>query len=180
MKYFFKYSLIILFILSSISTIQAQIKYFGDCNSYQKPMFLHKGDTVISLCDTVVMMNTLRFNLYESARQMVLNNKYSKLQADVNTALNEQVELYKAWNDSLQMKYSTVSTMFANSLNNTQTELNKVSNEIVTAKDSLKKANENLDSALKHIHNAQWEKYKWGGAGLLIGILGTSLIMIAR
>lgn len=171
--------LCLLLLMAFNASIFGQIKMFGDCNSYQKPLFLHKGDTVVSLCDTVVMMNTIRYNLYESARLTILSNKYAKLQAEMNSALTEQVGLYKTWNDSLQQKYTSVSGMFATSLTTTQSELKKVSGEIASAQLSLDKANKNLDDALEHLRKAQWEKYKWGGAGLLIGILATSVVMIA-
>jgi len=173
------YFFISMFLCMSCASLLGQIKTFTQCNSYEKPLFLHKGDTVISLCDTAILINTIRYNLYESARQTILTNKYSKLQDEMNSALTEQIGLYKLWNDSLQTQYTRVSGMFASSLNNTQRELIKVSGEITTAKDSLNKANENLNSALSHLNKARWEKYKWGGAGLLIGILGTSVIMLA-
>jgi t-SNARE complex subunit (syntaxin) len=170
---------LILILLLNISAF-SQVQKFTDCRSFQKPLFLYKGDTLVNTCDTVVLINVVRYHLYETSRQSVLNNNYSKLQNEMNSALLEQISLYKEWNDSLQHQYTTVSNMFAASLNTTQNQLGKVSGEINAAQVSLDAANKNLDEAVKHLKKAQWDKYKWGGVGLLVGVLVSTLVFVAH
>jgi len=166
----------ILFYLYILNINAQSIKIYSDCNSYSKPLLLKYNDTAIIKCDSVYVINLTRYKLYEKSVSLIKSIDYSNVNLLINS-YNNEISLYKLWNDSLQKKYNNISLLYNNTLNNTQNSLVLIKKDVTTATDSLISANNNINNALKHLNIAKWEKYKYLGIGIISGTLTTLLIV---
>jgi len=142
----------------------------------EKPLMSIRGQTLNIQCDTVVLISPYRYRLYEKAKQAILSNDFDKYN-ELFDAYDTQVRYYKQWNDSLQLKYSDINTLFKTSIENTKNSLNSINNNLSAAKDSMSSANNNLDEALVHLKAAKREKWYYGAIGFLVGSLATILLV---
>jgi hypothetical protein len=170
MKNLFKKGILLIFVAILININgKSQNTIYNDCNSYENPVFLLKGETITNQCDTAVLINTLRWRLYEKARKTILFTNYNEYEELFNN-YDSLIFIYKKWNDSLQLKYTDINTLFERSLVDTKKDLKKINIDLFAAKDSLSSANNNLNQAIKHLNNARLEKLKNMGIGFSIGI----------
>jgi hypothetical protein len=142
----------------------------------EKPYRATKGQTLNIQCDTVVLINAYHYQLYEKARISLLSTDFEKYN-EVFNAYETQSKLYKQWNDSLQLKYMDISTMFKNSIENTQNSLISIKDNLSAAKDSLNTANQNLTEAMQHLNTAKHEKWFYASVGFLLGTLITVIVV---
>ncbi|MCX6230502.1 MAG: hypothetical protein NTZ33_03060 [Bacteroidetes bacterium] len=142
----------------------------------EKPLTTVKGQTLKILCDSVILISPLRFHMYEKARNSIISTDFEK-SLHLFDVYNEQMQTYKQWNDSLQMKYNELNALFVNNLDNTKTGLIQINTNLTVAKDSLNSANNHLDQALLHLKAANREKWYFGTVGFLLGTLLTVLVV---
>jgi len=173
------FAIIFLLLISiTINNSQSQSIQTIDQNSLEKPFISTKGKTLYIICDSVVLISPYRFRLYEKARLAILSTDFVKYN-ELFDAYDTQFRFYKAWNDSLQLKYTDINTLFKKSLENTQNSLTSINNNLSAAKDSLGNANNNLNEALFHLKAAKREKWYFASVGFLIGSLMT-IIFVAK
>ena len=142
----------------------------------EKPFTALKGQNLKIGCDSVILINPLRFHLYEKARNSILTTDFEK-SLHLFDVYNEQLQTYKQWNDSLQMKYNELNALFVNNLENTKTGLLQINTSLSVAKDSLNSANNQLDQAKLHLNAAKKERWYFGTVGFLLGTLVTVLVV---
>ncbi len=171
-------SILLILILSVIvfKDVSCQSVHTIDMNTLEKPFYSYKGHTLNIRCDSVVLISTYRYMVYEKARKAILSTDFVK-HNEVIDAYNTQLKYYKQWNDSLQLKYTTINTLFKNTIENTRTSMTSINNNLSSAKDSLGIANSNLDQALQHLKAAKREKWYYAAIGCLVGSLFTILLV---
>jgi len=153
---------------------QTQVKVRN--TDIEKPFTAVKGQNLRIVCDSVILISPLRFHMYEKARNSIISNDFEK-SLHLFDVYNEQIQTYKLWNDSLQMKYNELNALFINNLGNTKTGLIQINTNLAVAKDSLNSANNHLDQALLHLKAANREKWYFGTVGFLLGTLVTILVV---
>ncbi len=170
---------IIFLLLLSITftnNISSQNTINIDCKTIEKPLIATKGQMLNIVCDTSVIITINRYKLYEKARTAILSTDFDKYN-ELFDAYDTQARFYKQWNDSLQLKYTDINTMFKKSLEDTKSSLNSINNNLSAAKDSLNVANGSLNDALVHLKAAKYEKWYYGAIGFLVGTLATVLLV---
>lgn len=147
---------------------------FGITNTDPVPYL--NGSTIKSYCDTVYVINKLRFANYEAARKYIMNSRTNKeLIAQYEKALNEQDKYYK----ELMKNYRLADSVSQNLIKDTRNDLQGVSNTLKNACNSIDSVNTKLDDVQKLIKKQKWESLKQKvavgfaglGAGVLIGVL---------
>ena len=167
------------FILCCICFAQfafSQTPYKINAAALEKPILLHKGQTINLQCDSAVLISSNRFQLYEKAKSTILNTNDNHFN-DLFEAYDAQIRTYKQWNDSLQLKYTEMNLVFKSTIDNTKSHLLDINKNLSSAKDSLGLANNQLNEALHHLNTAKREKWFFGTIGLLVGALTTVLLI---
>ncbi|MGQ0826947.1 MAG: hypothetical protein ACT4ON_00995 [Bacteroidota bacterium] len=147
---------------------------FGITNTDPIPYL--NGITIKSNCDTVYVINKLRFANYEAARRYIMNSRTNKeLIAQYEKALNEQDKYYK----ELMKSYTQADSISQNLIKDTREDLQGVSANLKNACTSIDSVNTKLDDVQKLIKKQKWESLKqklmvgFGGlgAGVLVGVI---------
>ncbi len=171
-------SILILFMLTLLfaNNTNSQTTINVECNTIEKPLYATKGQSLNIQCDTVILITAYRYTLYEKARNAILSSDFDKYN-ELFEAYDMQAHFYKQWNDSLQLKYSDINTVFKTSLESTKSSLSSINDNLSVAKDSLSSANNSLNEALVHLKAAKREKWYFGSIGFLVGSLLTVLFV---
>jgi ElaB/YqjD/DUF883 family membrane-anchored ribosome-binding protein len=141
------------------------------CASTSSPLLFVKGDTILTTCDSIYLMNPLRYNFYKNIHKATLSSKDSLCNKIVNAYELRLIEHEQAYNKLLD--------------NSKQAE--KVSLELIDysqkslagTQKTLEFTQATLDQSLKSIdmaHNyIQQEKWNSKGQKLLTGICGVGV-----
>jgi hypothetical protein len=141
-------------------------------------MLIKKNDTIINKCDSCYLINNIRYKLYEKSIKLVKSIDYSNNIYLLINNYNNEITLYKNWNDSLQKKYNSIYELYNNTLSITQNELLSIKQNITIATDSLISAKNNINNSILHLNLSNKDKYKFLGIGFISGILTTSLLIL--
>jgi len=144
------------------------------CYSNKSPLMFLNGDTIITECDTIYLVNKGRYSFYKNIHEATLSGKdsvSSKLLNAFELRLFEQQNAYdKLLNNSKQSEKITL-----NLINDTQSSL-------VNTQKTLDYSQKKLDESLKSLESANdyIKKEKWNSRGqkVLIGIGGVGIGLI--
>ena len=148
------------------------------CSPNESPLILKQGDVVEIGCDTAVLMNMYRYQLYEKAREMILKSDRKNLDALIQ-AYESSFSYMQGSYDSLLAHYYTLDQSFRNYLTDNKEMLNNSRTDLSQATQSLQQANQLLDEAIKQVNGKKHRhllKYIGGiaigfSAGILTGVL---------
>jgi ElaB/YqjD/DUF883 family membrane-anchored ribosome-binding protein len=141
------------------------------CMSTGSPLLFFKGDTIKVTCDTMYLMNTIRYNFYKNIHKATLTSKDSVCSKLLNAYELRLIEHEQAYNKLLD--------------NSKQAE--KISLDLIAysqkslagTQKTLEFTQATLDQSLKSIdmaHNyIQQEKWNSKGQKLLTGICGAGI-----
>lgn len=170
---------LIFFTLLMISDSKAQEKQFvltdSFCVSYGAAKFFLKGSVIKVECDTIYLINKLRYNTYEAARKALIksgNNKnYQALEDKYLQSLKEQDQYYK----QLLLSYSKSDSVSIQLFSTTKTDLANISNTLSATKKILEDSDKKLKEVQEILENERKktrnQKLLMGFGGLGIGIL---------
>jgi hypothetical protein len=160
----------------SESFAQAGLKYFGDpnCQSYQPAMTLIKGDIVENQCDTAFLVNKMRYDLYEKARNTILKMDFKSFNQLLKSYDQSLMMAYKSY-DSLNLKYSQLETVFVQTVNENRQMLKTADQNLANASTTLENTRKQLDEIIVAMKKDQ-KKRIWRGAGFFGIGLGTGIL----
>jgi len=163
-------------ILGSLTPIYCQNqRFFNDsfCKPVEIPMMAFKGESVLILCDTVYIVNKYRMNLYEIAKETIMNNNQNVTK--LIQAYDRTLFVVSSSYDSLLFNYRKLDELFRTTiqesqqtLNNTRSDLEKATSTLNNTEKMLKEAEIKLD---KRDTKSIKRKAVFFGSGLLAGIL---------
>jgi hypothetical protein len=171
--------LLTFFILLLIPNIKAQEKEFllpdSFCFSYGAGKPYLKGAVIKVECDTVYLINKLRYKRYEAARKALIksgsNKNYQALEDKYLQALKEQDQYYR----QLLLSYSKSDSLTTQLFSSTKTDLANISNTLSATRKILEDSDKKLEEVEKILkgerRKARKEKLAMGFGGLGIGIL---------
>ena len=142
------------------------------CSGNDKPIPCIKGKIIQIDCDTLYLINKMRFKLYEEAKQAVLKGgSYEVLIQNYEESLNEQDSYYQ----KLLEKNRQLDSNSQNIVRETKATLVQVEHSLSQSSLSLDLANKNLEEANKLIKkerkNGMWNKLFVGAGTFTMGIL---------
>jgi hypothetical protein len=150
-------------------------------------MFFYKGDIVTIPCDTLVVVNTATYRLYDlvfrsnsktlSKNEKLINSLYDNSKVLYEHRIIEQqkdIERLQNQNDSLIRKSLAL-------VKNTSPQLDRVDASLTEATRSIEKANSNIEEAITMVRSemrtSNRRKVKWGLGGFGLGVITTALIL---
>lgn len=166
-------SFTLLFIKFSVYSQQTKIISSDYENSFKSPIIILKGDTVISNCDTLFIMNKTRYSFYKQLHKQLLYD-----------TLNVCKEIIKSWEKDLQQQKVIYEKLLDNINKNdklTEELLKETKTEILKTQKTLQNIENGLDQSIKNLekanrlisHKDKKEKFKNKvkfGIGILVGI----------
>ncbi|WP_143470501.1 hypothetical protein [Labilibaculum filiforme] len=151
------------------------------CTSNETPLQLVAGDTLVVACDTMFLINKIRYEFYKKIHQATLENNS-----------NSCTSLLLAFENRLKDHEASYSQILANSKRSEQISLDIIANtkkSLENTQQSLLANQHSLDEAMVKLERANEliRKEKWNatgqkaltgiagiGVGILIGVLVTN------
>ncbi|WP_298741592.1 hypothetical protein [uncultured Chitinophaga sp.] len=180
------YGLLLLAIIPALrAQSQGRLKTFEQC-AVKSGFRLTMGDTILVNCDSAMLMNSLTFQMYETAYQA-----YRKQ----NPRTAEIIKLYEALvirQDSTilenQRDYNALKLKFDTLFNASLSQINQTSKDVGAVKQDLSNVNTTLNNtqvlitdAIDKVNTARrksfLDKLYWGVGGLGIGVAVTAILM---
>jgi hypothetical protein len=176
--------LTLLFLLFAGKAVSQQLlSNLCDKNKYAVAFF-YKGDTVVIPCDTLVLVNTSTYRLYDlifknkglNKNEKLLNSLYDNAKILYETRIAEQqkeIQKLASQNDSLiHASLKLVQSAIP--------QLGRLDTSLVQAAHSVEKANVKIDEAIgmmqSEVRSSNKRKLKWGAGGFVLGIVTTAII----
>jgi ElaB/YqjD/DUF883 family membrane-anchored ribosome-binding protein len=148
------------------------------CTSTSSPLLFVRGDTLTITCDSVYVMNLMRYNFYKNIHKATLNSNdstCSKLLNAYELRLNEHEQAYNKLLDNSKQAEKVSLDMIAYS----QKSLAGTQKTLEFTQTTLDQSLKSIDMAHDYIQQEKWnskgQKLLTGitgvGVGLLVGIL---------
>jgi hypothetical protein len=168
-----KLSTLILLLFLANSFLLAQLQTIDESysNSVASPIQFNTGDTILVNCDSIFVINNLRYQFYKSMHLSLRNDADTACMSLLNTyhkRLTENEEAYELL--LINTKYYEALT--EDMIKDTKTELVRTKDRLQFAQESLGKASEDLKIAQSIIKKEQW---KSKGRNLLFGLGGIGI-----
>jgi ElaB/YqjD/DUF883 family membrane-anchored ribosome-binding protein len=150
------------------------------CTSTSSPLLFVRGDTLTITCDSVYLMNVMRYSFYKNIHKATLSNSdstCSKLLNAYELRLKEHEQAYKKLLDNSKQAEKISLDMIAYS----QKSLAGTQKTLEFTQTTLDQSLKSIDMAHNYIQQEKWnskgQKLLTGIAGVGVGLLVGILIM---
>jgi hypothetical protein len=164
---------------------QGKLKVFDQC-AIKSGFRLTMGDTILVSCDSAMLMNSLTFQMYETAYQAY--RKQNPRTAEIIKSYEALVIRQDSTILENQRDYNALKLKFDTLFNSSLSQINQTSKDIGTVKQDLGSVNNTLNNtqvlitdAIDKVNTARkksfLDKLYWGIGGLGIGVAVTAILM---
>ncbi|MCT4602999.1 MAG: hypothetical protein N4A59_08890 [Marinifilum sp.] len=181
-----KYILLLTIVLFSFS-VKAQIKSKVNliperyAVNKEKPLQFTAGDTLIIQCDTVFVINKIRYQFYQKLHDNILSDSYMEYEDYIATLKNELAASQLAY-DELKANCDTTAVLARETITNSIISLDSLENNLKETEGKLSESIKKLDGTKDLLGEIKTDQkkdrlfYSIGGVaiGILTGILVTN------
>jgi hypothetical protein len=155
--------------------MMAQKQFTGKfCKPEEAPMMVLNGEIVNVLCDTAFVINKYRMNLYEVSKNMILKNNTQNVSKLIK-AYDQTLVVVSSSYDSLVFNYRKLDEIFRSTMEMNKQTLNNTQSDLEKATNSLKVTEKMLNEAILKLNerdkNSWKKKVLYFGGGILTGVL---------
>lgn len=139
--------------------------------SNETPLQLHRGDTLIVTCDTVYLINKIRYEFYKSIHTATLHNDNEECN-QLLRAYEKRVKEHELSYSKLLANCTSTEKSALDMVAYTRKSLEETQHTLQFTQQALEQSSTNLDRA-----NELLRKEKWNvrGQKLLVGVAGVGL-----
>jgi len=142
-------------------------------NSYKSPILLLKGDTIVNQCDTLYIINNLRYSFYKQLHNQILIDSLSLLR-DIIKSWENNVEQQKLIYEKLKENINNNDLIIEDLIKSNKQEVERIQKSIVKIEKDLHRSIKSLGKASNKIQKTKnnfWrDKFIIFSSGALIGI----------
>ena len=143
----------------------------GYCTSTSSPLLFVEGDTIQVTCDSVYVMNALRYNFYKNIHKATLSSKDSVCSKLLNAYELRLIENEQAYNKLLDNS-KQAEKVSLDLINYSQKSLAGTQKTLEFTQTTLDQSLKSIDMAHDYI---QQEKWNSKGQKLLVGVCGVGI-----